>query len=159
MERFEEAAIKARRHIVVADHMMSVTYPVVKEPKLLLAVIENIFLAQSNAIDALLHHERAYKRVPPFSEAFESKLHLLKFKCADEYGITTDHIRLFETIHALILKHKESPFEFSRDGKFIICSDEYQLDAISEQHIKDYIRSTKEMVKHFLSFVEVPQHV
>ncbi|MCP3682530.1 MAG: hypothetical protein GY861_07545, partial [bacterium] len=44
MEKFQEAREKARKNINVADHMFCMTYPLVKDNRLLLAILENIFL-------------------------------------------------------------------------------------------------------------------
>ena len=64
MEKYEEIRDKAIKNIKIADHMLTQTYPLVKDPRLLLTVLENVFLSLTNAIGALLYFERLYKRVP-----------------------------------------------------------------------------------------------
>ena len=57
MEKYEELRDMARKKIQIADHMLTMTYPMIKDPKLLLAVMENIFLALTNSIAASLLNE------------------------------------------------------------------------------------------------------
>ena len=62
MESFHEYRDQAVKHIKTADHMVSVTYPLVKDPKLLVAVIDNIFLALTNSMTAILHFDRTFNK-------------------------------------------------------------------------------------------------
>src|SRR3989338_261446 len=94
MEKFQESRERARRNIQLADHMLTQTYPLVKDPKLLLAVIENIFLALTNAMASVLYYERLFKRIPPFHDNFESKFYLFKMKTAMKYNIGPDYLKL-----------------------------------------------------------------
>ena len=48
MESYEIARDKAKRHVKIADHMLTQTYPLIQDPKLLIAVMDNIF----NAFDS-----------------------------------------------------------------------------------------------------------
>ena len=65
MEQFQESRDNAKKKIQIADHMLGVTYPLVKDTKLLVVIMENIFLAYTNAMAAILYHERLFKRIPP----------------------------------------------------------------------------------------------
>src|SRR3989338_5812338 len=112
MEKYEELMDIARKRVQVADHMLTMTYPLVKDPKLLLAVMENIFLALTNSIGALLHYERIYKRVPPFQDTFASKFNLFQNKCSQRYSIDNEHLMMIQEIKDMILQHKKSPVEF-----------------------------------------------
>ena len=62
MERYEIALENAKKNIRVADHMLSVTYKLVNDPKMLLAVMERINNALSYSVASILHYERLYKR-------------------------------------------------------------------------------------------------
>jgi len=153
MEKFEEAAIKARKRIDIAHHMMTITYPAVQDSKLLLGILENIFLAQANAMSALLYHERLFKRIPPFQDTFESKLNMLQFKCAKQYDINPEEIKMLQEVKEIIANHKKSPFEFAKKDKFVICSNEYKLDTISPIKVKEYLQKTKALTEKMLSYV------
>ena len=73
MEKHAEYLEAAIRKYKVADHMTNATFPLLRDPKLLLASAENAFLVFTSAMSALLYYERLYKRIPPFNPTFESK--------------------------------------------------------------------------------------
>jgi hypothetical protein len=120
MEKFQEARERAKKNIAVADHMLSVTFPLVKDTKLLLAIIENIFLAYTNSIAAILHHERLFKNIPPFQETFESKFNMFREMCSSKYKIDKSYLTEIQDIKDIITEHKKSPVEFKRGDKFVI---------------------------------------
>ena len=119
------------------------TYPLVKDSRLLLAVVENLFLSLSYAMSSILYYERIFKRVPPFSDNFTIKLELFKDKCVDKYKIDKDYIKLMQDIKEIIVEHKKSPVEFQRKDKFVICNGSYRIRTISVHEIKNYISKAK----------------
>lgn len=143
MERFQEARQKAIRNIHIADHILTQTYPLVNDPKLLLAVMENVFLSLTNAMASILHYERLFKRIPPFQDNFDSKFNMFKLKIVNKYKIEKDIILFIQNIKDTIIKHKKSPIEFARKDKFVICSDNYDLKTLSIKDIKEYINKAK----------------
>ena len=146
MEKFQEAREQARRNFKVADHMASVTYPLVKDNKLLLAILENIFLALTNALGSLLYYERLFKRMPPFHDTFDSKLNVFSERCAGRYRLSMEYAQMMAEIKDIILEHKRSPVEFSRSEGFVICTEGYQVKKVSIGQIKAYIEKTKKFL-------------
>lgn len=153
MDKVKETRDKALRNIKIADHMLTQTYPSVKDPKLLLSVLENIFLSLTNAMAAILHYERMYKRIPAFDENFDSKFNTLKLKVAHRYKINKDYLNLISTIKNTIVAHKKSPVEFSRKDVFVICSDSYDMKTVSANEIKKYIDGAKGFVREMQNIV------
>ena len=159
MEKYEELRDMARKKIQIADHMLTMTYPMVKDPKLLLAVMENIFLALTNSIGSLLHYERNYKRVPPFQDTFVSKFNIFKQKCAGKHNIDEEMILMIQEIKDIILQHKKSPVEFTRNDSFVICSDDYKMKTISLEKMKDYISKSKLFVQNINNIINQNQDI
>jgi len=143
MEQFEAAREKAKKNIQIADHMLSVTYPLIKDTKLLLAIIENIFLAMTNAMTSVLYHERMYKRIPPFQNSFESKFNIFKERLVHKYEIDKSLVADIREIKNIILEHKKSPIEFKRKDRFVICSSTYKLRTLGIADIKNYLARAK----------------
>ena len=54
---------KANQSFKVADHIAYVTYPLVKDNKLIITVTENLAESLTKAIESLLFYERMYKRI------------------------------------------------------------------------------------------------
>ncbi len=147
MEKFEETRDKAKRNIKIADHMLSVTYPLIKDPKLLLAIIENIFLSYTNSVAAILYYERYFKRIPPFHETFESKLNMFRERCVLKYNIDKSYLTEIQDIKDIIIEHRKSPVEFKRKDQFVICSDNYRLKTLSINDIRKYLDKAKVFIE------------
>jgi hypothetical protein len=146
MEKIRVARDKAAKNIQFADHLLTQTYPTVRDPKLLLAVLENIFLAVTNSMAALLHHERENHRIPPFQDTFDSKFNMLKLKVAQNYGISNEELHFILEVKNLVVSHKQSPVEFAKKDAFVICSDKYNLKTIYYDQMKKFLSQSKELV-------------
>ncbi|MFQ5474783.1 MAG: hypothetical protein ACE5DM_03005 [Candidatus Nanoarchaeia archaeon] len=143
----------AKKNIHIADHMLTQTYPLVKDSKLLIAVLDNIFLAMRNAMDSLLASEREAKTIPPFHDSFDAKLNLLKLRLAAKHSIDNKQVLLMQDLKSMIARHKESPMEFIRKDKFVICSEEYDLTSISVDQMKSFIKQAKAFVDKIESVI------
>jgi len=147
MEQFQIFREKAQSRLKIADHMLTMTYPLVKDTKLLLVIMKNLFLSLTYAMSSILYYERLFKRIPLFSDNFESKFSIFKEKCINKYDIPQEYVRLLQNVKSTMMEHKKSPIEFERKGAFVICSDSYKLRTISTSQIKDYIAKTKEFIQ------------
>ncbi len=147
MEEFQLASSKAQEKLKLADHMLTQTYPLIKDPKLLVAVMENVFLALTNAMASVLYYERTFKSIPPFVDNFENKFRLFKEKCAPKYDLSKKYADAIAEVKEAVLAHRKSPIEFARKENFVICSDNYKLKTITIEQIKGYIDLTKTFLK------------
>jgi len=147
MEKFQVLRDAAKKKIMIADHMLTITFPLVKDPKLLLAILENVFLAQTNAMSSVLEYERLFKRVPPFHDTFDSKLNMFQYKIMPRFKIDPVYLKAMKDIRSVIVGHKQSPVEFARKDKFVICSNDYQMKTLNISDVKKYIVLTKKFVK------------
>ena len=144
MSVYDKYLREASRTFKIADHMVSVTYPLVKDTKLLLAVLENLNLTLKNSIAALVYYDRHYKRLPPFQDSFESQFNVFRAKSVERYKIDKSYITLIQNIESLIKDHKASPMEFIRKDKFVIFSDNYNIKTFSLENIREYVSKIKE---------------
>ena len=153
MERFAEHKQRAVQNVKVADHMLTMTYPLLKDPKLLIAVLENLFMATTNAMASILYYERLFKRVPPFHDTFESKYNLFKQKIVPVYQVDLKWVRFIAELKELVQDHKESTTEFPRKGKFVMADNNYRIKTLGEEDLKYYLQLTKDFVNHVLQLV------
>ncbi|MBT7903353.1 hypothetical protein HN587_05810 [Candidatus Woesearchaeota archaeon] len=147
MKSYSQSLSAAQKKIQVADHMLTQTYPMVKDPKLLLAVLENIFVSTSYSLDALLFFMRDQKEIPQFQESFDSKYNSFKLHLAKKHNFSTEEINLILDLKKFVKFHKDSPVEFSRNNKFVICSDKYEMKEISLSEMKQYIKKANAFLK------------
>ena len=140
MEKFQLLREEALKNYRMADHILTVTYPLVQDTKLLLGVADNLFLSLTNAMGAILHHDRIFKLVPPFEDNFESKYNAFCNKPARRYEVDQKYLKLIKEIKEIIVLHKTSPIEFRRKDRFVICAKDYQMRAITANQLKDYLK-------------------
>ena len=159
MEEFQVLRDKALQKVKVADHMLFMTYPLVKDPKLLLSIVENIFASLDYGISALLQHERLFKRIPPFHDTFPSRFEIFKNKMVPKYDLSQGHLKLIRDIKGIISEHKKSPIEFARKDKFVICSPSYSLKTIDINLVKKYIFETKVFVDNINKIVSEHERI
>ncbi|HII71950.1 TPA: hypothetical protein HA265_04310 [Candidatus Woesearchaeota archaeon] len=145
MDSFDGFKAQAIRSLRVADYMLNITYPSVKEPKLLLAIIDDIFVSLTNMINAFM--------VRDGRELDDDFFHLFSdFKSfARDLGFTDDDFDFIFRIHKIIHDHKQASVEFARDGKFVICLDGYNLEPITVEDVKAYIFKAQPLLKRLES--------
>lgn len=144
MEQFRLLVQDMNRYFKTADHLAYITYPLVKDNKLMIVILENINNALIKGIEAILYYDRLYKRIPPYPENFHSKLDVFKIKCALRYNFDRSFIILIQDIYELVEQHKKSPMEFIRKDKFVICSYDYKkVNTLNIDKLKSYINEAK----------------
>ena len=134
--------------------MLNVTYPLIKDTKLLLPIIQNLFMSMGNAMSAVLYYDRLYKRIPPFGDTFELKFNAFKEYCVHKHGIDKSYIADMHDIKAIIIARKKSPVEFVRKDRFVICNEDYRIKTLSIDDIRSYLSKAKlfiEQMEHLVS--------
>jgi hypothetical protein len=123
--------------------MLSMTFPLVQEPQLLMAVAENIYAAVELCLDALLERERSRRQIPAYHTGFEGKLDVFGKVLVPRYGLKTEYIEYMRTLKNLIRAHDESAVEFSRKDALVICSDRYDISTISAKDLQSFVNKAK----------------
>ncbi|MBR9690282.1 hypothetical protein GOV08_01220 [Candidatus Woesearchaeota archaeon] len=159
MEKFQIAREESKKYVKIADHMLTITYPLVNDPKLLLAIMENLFLSMSKAMGALLYYERMFKKIPPFHDTFESKFNLFKHKVARMHNINPVIVNMIEDIKNAIVEHKNSPVEFVRKDVFVICSENYRMRTLTVKEMKDYVSKAKVFIAQISNIVSQNERI
>jgi hypothetical protein len=154
MEKVLELRDKALKYLKNAEHGLTFTYPLIKENKVLLSVVNNLFLSLTSAMSSLLYYEFFYKRISLFEDKFESKFYILKNKLLEKYHLDEESLKLIRDLKDLIIAHNESPIEFSRGNKLIICSDNYELKEISPESLKNAISKTKLFIEDIIRITQ-----
>ncbi len=122
----QDSMRRARRSLDVAEHMLNSTYPLVEDPKLILAVSEDLFTALLSSVFALVGRDGA-----DGIERFRRE--------AAGLGFTEEDVGLLDRLQDIIREHEESPVEFARKDKFVICDDDYACDVVSVEDMKNYL--------------------
>jgi len=141
-EKYLELQKKSIHNLKNAKQTIDFTYKMVKENKLLMGVVNELFLACSFAMGSLLYYELLHKRINFFEDKFESKLRIYKNKVSERYGLNPNYIKLMRDLKEIVIAHNQSPIEFSKGDKFVICSDNYELKQITLESLKEAFKKT-----------------
>lgn len=154
MEKLRQLLMDANTQFKKADHLAYVTYPMVRETKLLYAIAEIIYDSLEKGIQAVLEYERMYKRIPLVPGTFETELELFK-DVAGRYGFNRNIVLLLMDLKRLINAKKQSPVEFVRKDKFVICDDDYTMSVLDINKIKAYVMDSREFIEKLNRAVRV----
>ncbi|MBR9693204.1 hypothetical protein GOV07_04745 [Candidatus Woesearchaeota archaeon] len=150
MDSFIAASDVARKKTRVADHILTQTYPLVKDPKLLIAVLQNLYDAVGMGIEALLEYEASRDRLPTLPETFDARLVLFRQHLVPRYDMPAEFLRFVGELRETINEHRKSPVEFIRRGEFVICDEGYRIRTLNTEQLKRYLLKTKA----FIGFME-----
>ncbi len=137
-EKIEDKLKDAEKFLKNTNHLINVTYPLVEDGKLLLGVVENLFLASTCSIESLLILERSKKNIPPFHDSFESKYRVFNENILQKYRFDEKELETIREIKDILMKHKESSIEFSRKEKFVIWDDDYDATTLKYDKVKHF---------------------
>jgi len=137
----------AQSHMKTADHLLTMTYPIVNDPKLLKLILHDIHLSLENAVSALLVFKK--KKTQSLHLDIDSLRPIL-----NDLGISTGYIGFLTEFDELVSKQREAGVEFIRKEKFVFASPEYKLDTVTEKDLKDIIMKGKLFLKEVMEVVE-----
>jgi len=146
MEKFLENILEAEKNLRTLDHIIYVTFPLIKDKRLLLKVIQDIKGVIANCITSILQYEYLYKRVSLYRDSREN-FKTFTEKCAQRYNIGKDEIKLILELFKLVENHKKSPFEFVKDEKIVILSENSKPTIMTLEKTKEFLIAAKDILR------------
>ncbi len=143
MERVYALLERANTSLKTADHLAYVTYPLLKDTKLVVAILENINTTLTLSIEAVIEYERLFKRIVATPPDFQSKLELFKTTCAPRYNIGREHISLITDVNSVMEARKKGLIEFIRQGKLVVCGTDFRTKTVDHEKVKEYLNKSK----------------
>jgi hypothetical protein len=141
MDKKQQYLDLSLKHLQMADHIAYVTFPLVKEKKLLLKIFEEIHKSLINMIFAMLVFEKKKIQLNK-----DNKKNIKNFiKSSKNYKINNEEIKKIIEIIELSNKHHNSAMEFSRKEKVVIMMDNLNISSIDIQKIKEYLSLSKSL--------------
>ena len=138
MEKFIENLEKAQKTISSIDHMIYVSFPLIKDKRILLKVLKETKNAIANCISSILQYDYLYKRIKLYKSP-EENFRVFREKSALRYLINQDEINLIVELFKIVDKHNESSMEFFKDGKVVILSDDLNPETVSYEKTKQFL--------------------
>jgi len=146
---------QAQQQYDTAFHLLTVTYPHVHEPQLLLGVVQNIFSSMEAAMDTILAYERQLLLIPAYSPEFKEKFRLFQQKSMKRHNLPAHYVQLLFELKLTLELHKNSPMEFQRGGRIVICDKDYNLRTVSPAEVQRYLQQAKEFLEQATRIVKV----
>ncbi|MCX6749358.1 MAG: hypothetical protein NTW17_01265 [Candidatus Pacearchaeota archaeon] len=146
MEKIVEHVLEAEKNLKTVDHIVYVTFPLIKDKRLLLKVLQELKAIITHCITAVLQYEYLYKRINLYSESKEN-FKTFTEKCAPKYDINKNEITLIFELFDFVEKHKQSPFEFIKDEKVVILSEDSRPTTLSIEKTKEFLVLAKEILR------------
>ncbi|MCD6590230.1 hypothetical protein J7K74_03540 [Candidatus Woesearchaeota archaeon] len=152
---YKEMLREAMEEVRVADHMLIMTYPLVRDPKMLLAIIQKLLNACEKSLTAATSFEYEWKRINALPKEFMTKLKLLKEGFQKDYGFTPQELKIVKEVYNIIQEHRTASIEFSRHEKFIISNNDYRLRTITQDQIKRYVPIIKSFIEKIKKRIDI----
>jgi len=146
VEKFLEYLKTAEEKIQTVDHMIYITFPLIKDKRLLLKILSEMNFIVLNTINSILQYEYLYKRIDLTQDA-KTNLRIFINQCAPRYQITEQEIKLILELIDLADKHKKSPFEFIKEEKVVILSENLKPATITLDKTKEFLLVNKIILK------------
>ena len=146
MEKFIEYLAEAERIIKTADHLIYMTFPLVKDKKLLLKILSETKIVITNCINSILQYEYLYKRIKLYKDP-KTNFRTFREKCAPRYKITKEEIKIIIELFEIVENHKQSPFEFVKNEKIIILSENLEQKTLTIEKTKEFLLLAKNILK------------
>lgn len=140
-----ESLQKAVHNMRIADHMLYVTYPVIKDKRLLLKTLDEVYDSIIFTINSILQFDSLNKRIALSSTSHENFDNFIS-KCVNRYNITQEEVATIKELLYLAESHKKSPLEFARKEKIVIMSDSLKTAVIDSERLKKYLNLAKSLV-------------
>ena len=136
----------ASKALQTADHMVYITFPLIKENRLLIKILSEIYSAVLTLVNIILQYDSSYKRIILTENASEN-FRVFREKCSPRFGISSAELEKIVEIFRLMKEHKASPMEFVRRDKLVIMSDNLKTDTLTLDRLKDYLLVSKGLLQ------------
>ncbi len=146
MEHYQEALQKAKFQYDAAFHLLNVTYPLLKDPKLLIAILSNVHSSMEHSLDAILSFERQLLLVPHYLDNFQSKFNVFRYKSVPRNKIDPQLVEAISTVQTLLNLHQRSLIEFRKEDRLMICDKEFEVKQVAIPEIRQYLEASKNLI-------------
>ena len=146
---------KAESSLRTIDHLVYITYPLIKENRLLKKILEQIYESATIIIEAILQYEYMYKRIKLYQDK-KQNFEIFTNKCAARFNITQEEVVVLKELFNLMEKHKESSFEFTRKDKLVIMSNNLKTESVGLEQVKKYLNILKIILKKAKTLINKP---
>lgn len=145
MQKFIEHLNEAQKTILACDHLTYITYPLIKDKKILIKIITELKKALAHLINATLQYEYIFKKIKLYKDTKEN-LRTYFEKSSKRFQMTSEEIKNIKDIFEIEKIHKQSPMEIKKDNKVIIFRENYEKITLDLEKTKKFLEISKKIL-------------
>ncbi len=154
MGNYHELINKAQKEINSSDHLLFVTYNIVKDSKFVFSVTNQLIDAVKYALEALLEFERKSKLIEPYPKQFNFMVETFKKKVSERREFDKRTLIFLTKLVVMEQTINTSSLHFRRGDAYVLADEEFGTQAIELQTIKSYFSSAQEFVTKVGDIIE-----
>ena len=154
MDNYHELINKAQKEIDSSDHLLFVTYNIVKDSKFVFSVTNQLIDAVKYALEALLEFERKSKLIEPYPKQFNFMVETFKKKVAERREFEEKTLTFLNKLVTMEQTIDTSSLHFRRGDTYVLADEDFGTQSIELQTIKSYFSSAQEFVTKVGDIIE-----
>lgn len=148
MEKYKSKIKEAEEEIEMADHLIYVTSPVVKDKNLFLSAFDHIYQSFKKAIYGFLLYKKRNKQVSSIPDNSKLRTRIFLEEFGRELGINKKEWQEFLKLDRSGRRKEEGKFTLLKEGSLHFILDDYNTTSLGIDEIKDNLLMIKELIKN-----------
>lgn len=146
MQKIIDNLKEADKKVQIANHLIYVTFPLIKNKRLLIKIIQDIKTAVLNCVNSILQYEYIKKRIKLTKEPLEN-FKIFSEQCAPRYNISDYETKQILELFEIARKQEQCSMEIMKNEKVILLSKNLTPEFITIETAKKYLQLAIETLK------------
>lgn len=140
---YNELFRQAKRELGLAEHILTVTLPFVKDTKIYFNVLEHVNSAVLMSIRAFLAMKKDRKEIRIIPSSNELARQLFFETYMDDLQLSVLDEKMLSEMNHILEAHSKSQAELKRGGEFVIVLPSYDTVTVNQDQIRKYLKEAK----------------
>ncbi|PIN91294.1 hypothetical protein COU57_01215 [Candidatus Pacearchaeota archaeon CG10_big_fil_rev_8_21_14_0_10_32_14] len=158
MEKYHENLYESKRKLRIADHLIYMTLPVVKEKRIYLSILNELNLSLKYLMDSLIEFEYKNKNIALYKDNLKN-LSTFFSLCQIKYAIPLSDIKTLKELLLISEEHKKSAVELFDKNSVFILSDNLKSSMLTIDKLKEFDLSLRRSIGKISPIIEKSLHM
>ncbi|MEM4500280.1 MAG: hypothetical protein QXD62_02965 [Candidatus Woesearchaeota archaeon] len=137
------------KELINVSHLINVSFKMLKEPKLLLSIVDKLMAISIEIIDIILKKEETLKNVSFVPNSVDAKIALFEEKVVQRYETGRNFLKIVKILRSLN-EFCKNGIVVSKGEAIVVYSDEnFSSKIISLNQVKEYFLFLKEFYEKY----------
>jgi len=146
MEKFLENLNRISYNLYKINHILNITFPLIKNKNLLLNILIGIKKSVVDSINLILQYEYLYRNIDIHSD-FNLNFKIFITQCSPKYQISNKEIQLIEELFEIVRQQKSSSMNILNGTKIVILSENMQKTDLEYEKLREFLELGKILLK------------